>query len=153
MSAKKISIIGLIVCFLAILFATNPEESKHREEAKKVLHEAMQAEVESQDDRLSSIIDGLSGSDSDDDEQTTSSTKKKGGLFSTIFNSFLGDAVVDNIVDEIVYVDSYGLFSLTTIRFNEEKTTVGVGILGKVFISDKFGETVKAYLQSGEIED
>ena len=47
MSAKKISIIGLIVCFLAILFATNPEESKHREEAKKVLHEAMQAEVES----------------------------------------------------------------------------------------------------------
>ncbi len=151
MSAKKISIIGLIVCFLAILFATNPEESKHREEAKKVLHEAMQAEVESQDDRLSSIIDGLSGSD--DDEETTPSTKKKGGLFSTIFNSFLGDAVVDNIVDEIVYVDSFGLFSLTTIRFNGEKTTVGVGILGKVFISDKFGDTVKAYLQSGEIED
>ncbi len=147
MSVKKISVIGLIVCFLAILFATNPEESKHREEAKKVLREDLQTKVESKDDQLKSLIGGLSEGD---DEQTTKSTKKKGGLFSTIFNSFLGDAVVENIVDEMVYSDDCAFFSLTKIRYNGEEATVGLGILGNVFISDKFNEAVSSYLHNGE---
>ncbi len=146
MSVKKISIIGLIVCFLAILFATTPGESKHREEAKKVLRDALQTKVESTDEQISSLINGLS----DGDEQTASSEKKKGGLFSTIFNSFLGDAVVDNIVDEIVYADDYGFFSLTKIRYNGDDATVGIGVLGKVFISERFNEVVSEYLHKGE---
>ncbi len=146
MNVKKNSIIGLIICFSAILFATNPEESKHREEAKKVLREDLQTRVESKDDQVKSLIGGLSD---DDDEQTTQSTKK-GGLFSTIFNSFLGDAVVDNIVDEIVYAENCGLFSLTKIKYNGEEATVGFGVLGNVFISDKFNEVVSAYLHNGE---
>ena len=53
---------------------------------------------------------------------------------------FLGSSLIDKVVDGYIDSENYYFFSLTKINVDGDKRTIGLGILGKVFISDKLKE-------------
>lgn len=106
----------LSILLVAILIFTNPSEENHIESVKSKLKIAfkkkMSSEIsENQDDAFKTLGNGL-------------------GLL-------LGDTFIDKLTDGIVSRENYLLFSLTNVNYIGEQKTIGFGILGNVFLSDK----------------
>ena len=60
-----------------------------------------------------------------------------------IFYIGLGKSVADAIIDETlktVSIDNYVFFSLTKINYASNSKIIGVGLLGKVYISDEINK-------------
>lgn len=49
----------------------------------------------------------------------------------------LGMSMIDKVVENMVSVDNYVIFSITNLKFDGESEVVGIGLFGNVFI---FGE-------------
>lgn len=52
----------------------------------------------------------------------------------------LGSSLIDKVIDGYIDSENFYLFSLTKINVDGDNKTIGLGILGKVFISDKLKE-------------
>ena len=106
----------LSILLVAILIFTNPSEENHIESVKSKLKMAFKKKMssemsENQDDAFKTLGNGL-------------------GLL-------LGDTFIDKLTDGIVSRENYLLFSLTNANYKGEQKTIGFGILGNVFLSDK----------------
>jgi hypothetical protein len=106
----------LSILLVAILIFTNPSEENHIESVKSKLKMAFKKKMsyemsENQDDAFKTLGNGL-------------------GLL-------LGDTFIDKLTEGIVSRENYLLFSLTNANYKGEQKTIGFGILGNVFLSDK----------------
>lgn len=106
----------LSILLVAILIFTNPSEENHIESVKSKLKIAFKKKTssdisENQDYAFKTLGNGL-------------------GLL-------LGDTFIDKLTDGIVSRKNYLLFSLTNVNYIGEQKTIGFGILGNVFLSDK----------------
>lgn len=106
----------LSILLIAILIFSNPSEENHiqsvKSKLKMVFKKKMSSEItENQDDGFKTLGNGL-------------------GLL-------LGDTFIDKLTNGIVSRENYLLFSLTNANYKGEDKTIGFGILGNVFLSDK----------------
>jgi hypothetical protein len=102
------AIIGALV--ILVLAQTNPSLEEHRAAFRSRFME-----------RINNTIDDT--------------VKKDSGLGK--LGSSLGSALIDKMVDVMITRDSYVLFSLTKVKFDGENKTVGVGILGNVYVTSE----------------
>jgi len=119
---KKQFYIILSVLFVAILIFSNPSEEVHIQSVKTKLKMAFKKKmsseiVKNQNDTFSSLGNGL-------------------GLL-------LGDSFIDKLTDGLVTRKNFFLFSLTNADFKGEEKTIGFGILGNVFLTDKIENVFK----------
>ncbi len=114
---KKILIAAGALAVLAVLLISNPNEDAHKEAVKKAWNQ--------------SLKESTNASDDDDSEGSLF----KG--FGSILTSMIGSSVIESLVDQMVTSDSYGIFSLTKVDAGKGPQTVGVGMFGHVFLSEK----------------
>ena len=101
-----------------MLILTNPDRAKHSMAVKEILtkefNKAMTDELQKSKNNSRQLTAGI-------------------GLF-------LGSTLIDKIVDGYIDCENFYLFSLTKINYEGSDKTIGFGILGKVYISDKLKE-------------
>jgi len=113
-----IIILGLIVIVGAI---ANPDESVHKSQVKDLMYSQMNLEKEL-----------LNSANSGNEWETAG----------TALGLSLGMSMADKLVENMVSVDNYVIFSITNVRFDGKKKTVGYGLFGNVFI---FGDIKKHF--------
>ncbi len=114
-------LLGIIIAALAF---TNPSEQEHKDAVKAKVEKSMQDAI---------------------NEKTSKIDNKWGDLLGKTLGSLVGNKFTEATVNELVSRENYVLCSLTQIKWNGEKNTVGVGILGKVFVSDKLETIIQDY--------
>ena len=62
------------------------------------------------------------------------------------FAALLGPMFMDRIIEGTVHRSNYFLFSTTDITVEKQTKTVGIGILGNVFLSSTIDETIRKNL-------
>lgn len=102
-------ILGTLL-FVTVLAFTNPDESEHRKKVREVVMGNASREIGETDPN---------------------------NAFKALGES-VGLQMGANIINKAVTVDNYYLFSLTQMNTRYENRTVGIGILGKVFLLEKF---------------
>ncbi len=109
---KKKSIILLMFGILLIIATiTNPNTDRHKEVMKTKLNKLTQNPLPKSDKKLGNT-DSLSG-------------------------MMLAEKFVNKMVDQIVSVDNYFLFSLTVATYRGSTKTIGFGAFGKVYITNQ----------------
>jgi hypothetical protein len=114
MNNRKTALI-ILFALITILFITNPSEDKHIQEVKTKLKSAFKKEM------------------SKNLMNETSSDKSFGSGLGLLF----GDIFIDKLTDGFVSRDNFFLFSLTKAEYKGETKTIGFGVLGNVFVTDK----------------
>ena len=114
MNNKKTTLL-ISFAFIIVLFITNPSEDKHIQEVKTKLKSAFKKEM------------------SKNLMNETSTDKSFGSGLGLLF----GDIFIDKLTDGLVSRDNYFLFSLTKAEYKGETKTIGFGVLGNVFVTDK----------------
>jgi len=101
-----------------VLILTNPDRPKHAMAVKEILtkefNKAMAEELRKSKNNYQATSAGI-------------------GLL-------LGSSLIDKVIDGYIDSENFYLFSLTKINVDGDNKTIGLGILGKVFISDKLKE-------------
>lgn len=118
--------IGLIV-LVAIL--TNPNEDKHKEVMKSKANSYMQKYIKG----------SLTETDSEQEQAGQ-------GL-----GMMLGGVLVDRIIDNIVSVNNYILFSTTEISWDGQTKVIGVGAFGNVYVTSKLDEAMNEGLLKNKL--
>ncbi len=113
-----------LLVIIAIFYTSNPSALEHQQAVKNKINKVLKNNY-------------LSNSGTPSDNLISS----LGGLFV--------DGLVDGAVESYVTRKDYFLFSLTNIDFNGETRVIGVGLLGKVKISDEFMDVIKQTIQKG----
>ncbi len=115
-----IAVLGLIT-LIAVM--TNPTQERHKEVIKNKLNIILQ----------DSMKDGIEKSEND-----------------LVFGlgMMFGGAVLDRIVDNLISIDNYVLFSTTKINWDGQSKNIGIGAFGNVFITKKLDEVVKEGLMN-----
>ena len=73
------------------------------------------------------------------DEKTTSTVGEIGTAIGTLF----GNSVLESIAKEVVKKKDYFFFSLTSVEYNGYNKVIGIGIMGKVHISEEVEKELK----------
>jgi len=122
---KYITLFGT-VCIAIVLIMTNPDRSKHFLAVKEILtkefNKAMTEELRHSKNNYQATSAGI-------------------GLF-------LGSTLIDKVIDGYIDCENFYLFSLTKINIDGNNKTIGLGILGKVYISDKLKESTSKLFKS-----
>ena len=108
---KKNSITLIMIGILLIATITNPNPDRHKEVMKIKLNKLTQNPLPKSDKKLRNT-DSLSG-------------------------MMLAEKFVNKMVDQIISVDNYFLFSLTVATYRGNTKTIGFGAFGKVYITNK----------------
>ncbi|ARK09024.1 DUF4359 domain-containing protein [Fibrella sp. ES10-3-2-2] len=117
MSRSQFSVL-LGVIALAVLFITNPKEDEHKSVMKTKLNALLMQSMK----------------------------KEKADQMAQGFAALLGPVFMDRLVEASVHRNNYFLFSTTDITLDKQTKTVGLGILGSVFLSSKIDETINKNL-------
>lgn len=115
---KYIAFFGT-VCIAIILILTNPDRAKHSITVKEILTKEF-------------------------NKSMTEELRKSKNVYKRAdagIGLLLGSTLIDKIIDGYIDCENFYLFSLTKIDFEGNTKTIGVGILGKVYISDKLKES------------
>jgi len=118
MKQSQISLI-VIGFILVALMATNPSTAEHKEAVKEKVSAAFE------------------------------NNNSDGNAFQKLGEQ-LGLSIGMVIIDKMIKRENYLLFSLTKSKFldnDEKEKVVGLGILGKVYLSEKFNEGVKEKIE------
>ena len=107
-----------MIC-LVVLYASNPSIKDHHSAVNFKMSSLLKSEIGATDN---------------------SSGAKIGMMF--------GSSLIDGIVQEVIHRDDYFLFSLTRFEFKGETAVIGLGILGKVYISDEVDKRFKKAKES-----
>jgi hypothetical protein len=110
---KGWTIIGSIFLVL-LLLVTNPSQDKHKLALKDKFISSISKEIENQEQKTGMEALQLS--------------------VATMF--------IDNMIDKTVTSTSYLLFSTTKIKIDGDEKTIGFGILGHVYLSNKIDEAL-----------
>jgi hypothetical protein len=100
-------IIALIV-FLFVAVLTNPSLEEHKQAVKTVVNQKIQ-----------------------------SSLYNKGADNFEMVGSLLGGSLASKLIDDAITKDNYLLFSVTKITWDGESKSIGYGVFGNVFLSQK----------------
>jgi len=120
---KKGTLIILIaVIAIALAILTNPKEADHKAAAKKYIDDILQ-------------------------EQITNETDDEWQALGLLF----GKAVSGFIIENIITSENYIIFSTTHYKFQGEDKTIGFGLFGKVFITNKIKEEIKKQQAEQEV--
>lgn len=118
--SKPLLILILSLFTVLVLILTNPSEEMHKSAVKAKLTVYMQKQLKEQMPTMSAggrLLQGL------------------GSLFS--------GTVVDQIISTGVTRSNYLLFSTTKFTYQGEPKTLGLGILGNVYLSSKIDEVLQ----------
>lgn len=117
---KKLNII-LIVFATIILVAvlTNPSSEEHKQAVKSVINQVVQNSI----------------------SENGSNMEKLGILF--------GSSLAEKLIENSVTRDNYILFSITSITWQGKSKSIGYGLFGNVFLSEK----VNKAFDNNEIND
>lgn len=110
---KGWTIIGSIFLVL-LLLVTNPSQEQHKLALKDKFISSISKEIENQEQKTGMEALQLS--------------------VATMF--------IDNMIDKTVTSTSYLLFSTTKIKIDGDEKTIGFGILGHVYLSNKIDEAL-----------
>ncbi|WP_268222972.1 hypothetical protein [Sinomicrobium oceani] len=118
MTKKQFYILFSSVLVMVLMF-TNPSEENHIESVKSKLKIAFKKKMtselmENDSDIIESMGNGL-------------------GLL-------IGDAFIEEMTEGFISRNNFLLFSTTFAEYEGKRKTIGFGILGNVFLSDKIGE-------------
>lgn len=50
-----------------------------------------------------------------------------------------GSIILNPLIDSYISDDNYMLFSVTRLKWNEKSNVIGIGVFGKVYITDNLG--------------
>lgn len=120
MKTKHYLLIGLGIFFL-ITALTNPGTEKHKEEVKLKLNTAFEEKLKT--------------NDSSKNDQWSQAGNAMGNV--------LAKSMINMIVDNCVSSTNYILFSTTKVTYEGETKTIGIGLLGNIFLSGKIDEALK----------
>jgi hypothetical protein len=113
MKTKQIGIIVFASILLIAIF-TNPSQDEHKEKVKETFTAYYQKSLkESQLDTENSFA---------------------------ALGSLLGESFINKIIENAVTRENYMFFSLTKVTFKGEEKSIGYGIFGNVFLSEKVEE-------------
>lgn len=118
---KTILFLIIFVAMLTAAYFTNPPVEKHRETAKV---------------KIENIIEN---------------TVKTYHLpYEWLMNkqTYPTEELVDYVADNYVYADNYYFFSLTKVKMETHNQSVGIGVFGHVFISEKVEEIAQQEIDS-----
>lgn len=115
MKTKQITLIVLGVLLL-IAILTNPGKEVHKEEVKSKFTESYQKSLEA------------------------NATSDNNGF--EALGSLLGTSLINALIENNVSCDNYVLFSITKITYKGESKSIGLGLLGNVFLSGKMDEVL-----------
>lgn len=114
MKTKQI-VLFTFVSILLIAIITNPSQDDHKEKVKDTFTKFYQKSLkENQLDSENSFA---------------------------ALGSLLGESFISKIVENSVGRDNYLLFSITKVNYKGEEKSIGYGIFGNVFLSEKVEET------------
>lgn len=120
MKTKHFIVIGISIILL-IAIITNPDTNRHKEEVKSKIHEYLQ----------NSLANDVNEADD------------KWSKASNLFGNLLGETVINNMVNTMITSNNYILFSTTNATSEGKTKTIGLGIFGNVFLSNKVNEAFK----------
>jgi len=124
---KTIVFLAFLFLVIAIAFFTNPTPSEHKAAVKEVLYEHLKKSMKT------------NFSDFSIDQNTGLGT---GMMF--------GGALVEMLVENMVTSEDYYLFSVTQITWKNSTRTLGVGLFGRVMISDKLEEDLNSIFKDDQ---
>jgi hypothetical protein len=111
-----------LLVIVAIFYTSNPSVLEHQQAVKNKINKVVKNNFPSENGIASDNI-----------------MSTLGGLFV--------DGLVNGAVESYVTRKDYFLFSITNIDFNGESRVIGVGLLGKVRISDEFVDVIKQTIE------
>jgi hypothetical protein len=118
MKTRNYVILG-ITLFITILALTNPGQETHKEKVKVKLNEFYEKEMAN--------------------DNTSDQFSQAGNSMGMI----LAKSMINMVIDNSVSSSNYILFSTTNVTWEGKTKTVGLGILGNVFLSSKIDEAIK----------
>lgn len=113
MKTKQILIFAFITILLIAIF-TNPSQEDHKEKVKETF--------------LTYYKKSLKESQLDTENSFAA------------LGSLLGESFINKIIENAVTRDNYMFFSLTKVTFKGEEKSIGYGVFGNVFLSEKVEE-------------
>nr|WP_294932371.1 DUF4359 domain-containing protein [uncultured Flavobacterium sp.] len=119
MKTKYYVIIGLCV-FTLITALTNPGTEKHKEEVKLKMNIFLEKQM---------------------NEKNTNQNDEWSKAGNAMGNA-LAKSMINMMVDNMVSSSDYVLFSTTNVTFEGKTKTIGIGILGNIFLSGKIDEAM-----------
>lgn len=120
MKTKHFIVIGISIILL-IAIITNPDTNRHKEEVKSKIHEYLQ--------------NSLANDVNEADDKWSKASK--------LFGNLLGKTMINNMVNTMITSNNYILFSTTNATSEGKTKTIGLGIFGNVFLSNKVNEAFK----------
>lgn len=105
------------IAILIVLVLTNPDEARHSATVKEILTKEFNRKMT---------------------DEIYSKNSKTSGLYT--LGLIFGETLIDKTADGYIGREDFYLFSLTKIDTEDEKYTIGFGILGNVYVSDKLKE-------------
>lgn len=125
-------ILILLVALAAVMAFMNPSVDMHKDAVREKLEKSMQTAIDDHIDKKSK----------QDDKKS-----KFGDVLGKTLGSLVGNRMVDDAVELLVSRENYVVLSLTKCMWNGEKQTVGVGLFGKVYVSDKLETVFQDFLK------
>lgn len=113
MKTKHITLIAIITILLIAIF-TNPSQEEHKEKVKETFTAYYQKSLK---------------------ENETDSENAFAAL-----GSLLGNTLINSMIENAITRDNYVIFSLTKITYEGEEKSIGYGVFGNVFLSEKIEE-------------
>lgn len=110
--------IGIFVLIGLVAILTNPKLHDHKEAVKTKISSSLQKNTNSDDETDTSYQLGRS------------------------FGNLIGGVLIDQIIDNIVSIDNYVLFSLTKVSWDGETKVIGYGLFGNVFFSSELEDNL-----------
>ncbi|WP_310378218.1 DUF4359 domain-containing protein [Flavobacterium sp.] len=110
MKTKQIVLITVVIILIIAIF-TNPNQAAHKEKVKSTITSLYQKQLK--------------------ENETTSSNGFEA------LGSLLGTTLINTMVENGVSCDNYILFSITKFTYEGQEKSIGYGLLGNVFLSNK----------------
>lgn len=113
MKTKQILLFAFVTILLIAIF-TNPSQEEHKEKVKETFTAYYQKSLK--------------------ENQIDSEN-----AFSAL-GSLLGNSLINSIIENAIARENYVFFSLTKITYEGEEKSIGYGVFGNVFLSEKIEE-------------
>lgn len=110
---KSAIILVLVSLIIAVAVITNPNHDRHKEVVKNKLITYMQKAM----------------------KQGHAETGNEWEEVGQAFGVMLGGVIIDGVLDNLMSIDNYVLFSATKITWDGEMEIIGIGAFGNVYLT------------------
>lgn len=117
---KKMWIITIVSLLVIVAVLTNPNKERHLEVLRSEINSAVQKSLSEEPD----------------------SPSVEYGDLGDVMGLVVGGLFVNGILNNIVSIDNYVLFSLTRITWEGNSIIIGIGLFGNVFLTDKIDDAI-----------